>query len=311
VKLVKYNNVLETIGNTPHVRINRLFGKNHEVWLKLERQNPGGSIKDRIGLAMIEDAERRGVLTTDTVIVEPTSGNTGIGLALGAAVKGYRIILVMPDSMSVERRRILAALGAELVLTPREKGISLSIERAGEIAAQQKKAWIPQQFENPANLEVHRRTTAQEILADFPEGIDYFITSYGTGGHITAVSEVLKKKFSKMKTFCVEPEKSTVASGGTHSPHKLQGIAPGFVPRIMNRDLIDGYIQVSEDEGFDFARRAMKEEGIFVGPSSGGTLAGVNKKLAELPKGSRVLAVSYDTGERYLSIEGLFPAGQT
>ena len=307
---MKYNNILETIGNTPHVRINRLFGKDHEVWLKLERQNPGGSIKDRIGLAMIEDAERRGVLTRDTVIVEPTSGNTGIGLALAAAVKGYRIILVMPDSMSVERRRILAALGAELVLTPREKGIMLSIERAKEIAAEQKKAWIPQQFENPANLEVHRRTTAQEILTDFPEGIDYLITSYGTGGHITAVTEVLKQKFPKMKTFCVEPEKSTVASGGTHSPHKLQGIGPGFVPKIMNRELIDGYIQVSEDEGFDFARRAAKEEGIFIGPSSGATLAGVHKKLGELPKGSRVMTISYDTGERYLSIEGLFPAGQ-
>jgi len=308
---MKYNNILETIGNTPHVRINRLFGKNHEVWLKLERQNPGGSIKDRIGLAMIEDAERRGVLTKDTVIVEPTSGNTGIGLALVAAVKGYKIILVMPDSMSVERRRILAALGAELELTPREKGIMGSIARAKEIAAGHTKSWIPQQFENPANLEVHRRTTAQEVLADFPEGIDFLITSYGTGGHITSVSEVVKKKFPKMKTFCVEPEKSTVASGGTHSPHKLQGIGPGFVPAIMNRDLIDGYIQVSEDEGFEFARRVAREEGIFVGPSSGGVLAGVNKKLAELPKGSRILAFNFDTGERYLSIEGLFPSGQT
>jgi cysteine synthase A len=307
---MKAANILETIGNTPHIRINRLFGKSHEVWLKLERQNPGGSIKDRIGLAMIEDAERRGVLTKDTVIVEPTSGNTGIGLALAAAVKGYRIILVMPDSMSIERRRILAALGAELELTPREKGITLSIARAKEIAATHKKAWIPQQFENPANVEVHRRTTAQEILADFPDGIDYLITSYGTGGHITGVSEVLKKKFPKMQTFCVEPEKSTVASGGAHNPHKLQGIAPGFVPAIMNRDLIDGYIQVSEDDGFEFARRAAREEGIFVGPSSGAALAGVNKKLPELKAGSRILAFCFDTGERYLSVEGLFPAGQ-
>jgi cysteine synthase A len=307
---VKYNNILETIGNTPHVRINRLFGKSHEVWLKLERQNPGGSIKDRIGLAMVEDAERRGVLTKDTVIVEPTSGNTGIGLALAAAVKGYRIILVMPDSMSIERRRILAALGAELELTPREKGITLSIQRAQEIAATHKKAWIPQQFENPANVEVHRRTTAQEILADFPEGIDYLITGYGTGGHITGVTEVLKMKFPKMKTFCVEPEKSTVASGGTHNPHKLQGIAPGFVPAIMNRDVIDGYIQVTEDDGFEFARRAAREEGIFVGPSSGAALAAVNKKLPDLKSGSRILAFSYDTGERYLSVDGLFPPGQ-
>ena len=251
------------------------------------------------------------MLTKDTVIVEPTTGNTGIGLALAAAVKGYRIILVMPDSMSVERRRILAALGAELELTPREKGIGGSIARAKEIAATHRKSWIPQQFENPANVEVHRRTTAQEILADFPEGFDCLITGYGTGGHITGVSEVLKKKFPKMKTFCVEPEKSTVASGGTHNPHKLQGIGPGFVPAIMNRDLIDGYIQVSEDDGFEFTRRAAREEGIFVGPSSGATLAAVNKKIAELEPGGRVLAFCYDTGERYLSVEGLFPAGQT
>jgi cysteine synthase A len=212
--------------------------------------------------------------------------------------------------MSIERRRILAALGAELELTPREKGITLSIQRAQEIAATHKKAWIPQQFENPANVEVHRRTTAQEILADFPEGIDYLITGYGTGGHITGVTEVLKMKFPKMKTFCVEPEKSTVASGGPHNPHKLQGIAPGFVPAIMNRDVIDGYIQVTEDDGFEFARRAAREEGIFVGPSSGAALAAVNKKLPDLKSGSRILAFSYDTGERYLSVDGLFPPGQ-
>ena len=307
---MKYNNVLETIGNTPHVRINRLFGTRHEVWLKLERQNPGGSIKDRIGLAMIEDAERRGALKKDTVIVEPTSGNTGIGLALAAAVKGYKLILVMPDSMSVERRRVLAALGATVELTPREKGMPGSIARAKEIAAEQKVAWIPQQFENQANVEVHRRTTAQEILTDFPEGVDYLITSYGTGGHITGVSEVVKKKFPKMKTFCVEPEKSTVLSGGTHSPHKLQGIGPGFVPAILNREVIDGFIQVSEEEGFDFARRAAREEGIFIGPSSGAVLAGIHKKLPDLAAGSRIIAFSFDTGERYLSIEGLFPAGQ-
>jgi cysteine synthase A len=307
---MKYNSILETIGNTPHVRINRLFGASHEVWLKLERQNPGGSIKDRIGLAMMEDAEKRGALKKGTVIVEPTSGNTGIGLALAAAVKGYKLILVMPDSMSVERRRVLAALGATVELTPREKGMPGSIARAKEIAAAEKVSWIPQQFENQANVDVHRRTTAQEILADFPEGFDYLITGYGTGGHITGVSEVLKKKFPKMKTLCVEPEKSTVLSGGTHSPHKLQGIGPGFVPAILNRDIIDGFIQVSEDEGFDFARRAASEEGIFVGPSSGAVLAAIHKKLPELKAGSRIIAFCYDTGERYLSIEGLFPAGQ-
>ena len=307
---MKFNNILETIGNTPHVRINRLFGKSHEVWLKLERQNPGGSIKDRIGLAMIEDAERRGALKPGTVIVEPTSGNTGIGLALAAAVKGYKLILVMPDSMSVERRRVLAALGATVELTPREKGMPGSIARAKEIAAEQKVSWIPQQFENPANVDVHRRTTAKEILADFPDGFDYLITSYGTGGHITGVSEVVKKQFPKMQTFCVEPEKSTILSGGTHSPHKLQGIGPGFVPAILNREMIDGFIAVSEDEGFEFARRAAREEGIFIGPSSGAVLAGIHKKLPELKAGSRIIAFSFDTGERYLSIEGLFPTGQ-
>ena len=307
---MRYENILGTIGNTPHVRINRLYPSSHEVWLKLERQNPGGSIKDRIGQAMIEDAEQRGVLRKDTVIVEPTSGNTGIGLALAAAVKGYKLILVMPESMSIERRRVLAALGATVELTPREKGMPGSIARAQEIAAQQKHAWIPQQFENPANVEVHRRTTAQEILADFPEGIDFLITGVGTGGHITGVSEVLKKKFPQMKTFAVEPEKSTVLSGGTHTPHKLQGIGAGFIPAILNRDILDGFISVSEEDGFEFARRAAREEGIFVGPSSGAVLAAVNKKLPELKAGSRILAFCYDTGERYLSIDGLFPAGQ-
>ncbi|HET9423860.1 MAG TPA: cysteine synthase A [Gemmatimonadaceae bacterium] len=307
---MKYNNILETIGNTPHVRINRLFGTRAEVWLKLERANPGGSIKDRIGLAMIEDAERRGLLTHDSVIIEPTSGNTGIGLALAAAVKGYRLILVMPDSMSVERRRVLSALGATVELTPREKGITGSIARATELAAAQAGSWIPQQFENPANAEVHRRTTAREILDDFPEGIDYLITGVGTGGHITGVSEVLKKRFPKMKTFAVEPEKSAILSGGTHSPHKLQGIGTGFVPAVLNRDTLDGAIPVSEEEAFDFARRAAKEEGIFVGPSSGATLAAIARKLPELEPGSRVLAFCYDTGERYLSVDGLFDTGQ-
>ena len=306
---MRANDILGTIGNTPHVRVNRLFGPDAEVWLKLERTNPGGSIKDRIGVAMIEDAERRGVITPGkSTIIEPTSGNTGIGLALAAAVKGYRLILVMPDSMSVERRRILAAFGAELVLTPREIGMKGSIAKANEIANATPDSWIPLQFDNPANVDIHRRTTAREILADFPEGIDYLITGYGTGGHITGVTEVLKQHFPKLQTFAVEPEKSALLSGGTHAPHKLQGIAPGFLPGNLNRSLIDGTIQVSEESGFEFARRAAREEGIFVGPSSGGVLAGVAKKLPELPPQSRILAFCFDTGERYLSVEGLFPA---
>jgi cysteine synthase len=308
---MKYNNILETIGNTPHVRINRLFGARAEVWLKLERANPGGSIKDRIGLAMIEDAERRGVLKKDTVIVEPTSGNTGIALAMAAAVKGYRIILVMPDSMSVERRRYMAALGAQVELTPREKGIGGSIARAQELAAENRNSWIPQQFENPANPDVHRRTTAEEIVTDFPEGIDYLITGVGTGGHITGVSEALKKKFPKLKSFAVEAEKSAVIAGGTHSPHKLQGIGTGMIPKVLNLDTLDGTISVSEEDAFEFARRAAREEGIFLGASSGATLAAIHKKLPEIPEGSRVLAFCYDTGERYLSVDGLFTAGQT
>jgi cysteine synthase A len=278
------------------------------VWLKLERANPGGSIKDRIGVAMIEDAEQRGLLTPNSTIIEPTSGNTGIGLALAAAVKGYRLILVMPEAMSVERRRVLVALGAELVLTPREIGMKGSIARAREIAAETPGSWIPMQFENQANVEIHRRTTAQEIVADFPEGIDALITGVGTGGHISGVSEVLKQKFPSLKTFAVEPVKSALLSGGTHTPHKLQGIAPGFIPEILNRDVIDGTIQVTEEAGFEYARRAAREEGIFVGPSSGAALAAVAQKLPELPPRSRVLAFCYDTGERYLSVEGLFPA---
>jgi cysteine synthase A len=305
---MRFNNILETIGNTPIVRINRLFGDRAEVWLKLERANPGGSIKDRIGLAMIEDAERRGVLKSGGTIIEPTSGNTGIGLALTAAVKGYKLILVMPESMSIERRRVLTALGARVELTPREKGINGSIDRAKELQAENPGSWIPQQFENPANVEVHRRTTAQEIIADFPEGVDYLITGVGTGGHITGVSEVLKKKWPRMKTFAVEPEKSAVIGGGTHSPHKIQGIGTGFIPAVLNRETLDGTIAVSEEDAFEFARRAAREEGIFIGPSSGATLAAINKKLPELAKGSRIIAFCYDTGERYLSVEGLFPS---
>ena len=306
---MKANSILETIGNTPHVRLNRLYadsGKGVEVWLKLERANPGGSIKDRIGLAMIEDAERRGVLKAGSTIVEPTSGNTGIGLAMTAAVKGYRCILVMPDSMTVERRRVLTALGAELELTPREKGMKGSIARAEEIAAGIPGAWIPQQFENPANIEIHRTTTAQEILRDFPEGIDVLITGVGTGGHITGVSEVLKKAMPRLQTFAVEPAKSPVLSGGTHTPHKIQGIGAGFVPGNFHRDVVDGFIQVTEEDAFRYAVRAAREEGIFVGPSSGASLAAVAQKIADIPNGSRVMAFCYDTGERYLSVEGLF-----
>jgi cysteine synthase A len=303
---MKAANILETIGNTPHVRINRLYDSKAEVWLKLERANPGGSIKDRIGLSMIEDAERRGVLKTGSVIIEPTSGNTGIGLAMVAAVKGYRLILVMPESMSVERRRIMAAYGAELDLTPREKGMKGAIERAKELIAQTPNSWLPQQFENPANIEIHKRTTAREVLADFPEGFDYLITGVGTGGHITGVSEVLKEKFPKLKTFAVEPAKSPVISGGSPSPHKLQGIGAGFIPTNLHTATLDGTIQVTEEEAFSYAVRAAKEEAIFVGPSSGATLAAIAKKLPEIPAKSRILAFCYDTGERYLSVDGLF-----
>jgi len=303
---MKARTILETIGNTPHVRINRLFGPEPEVWLKLERANPGGSIKDRIGLAMIEDAERRGVLTRTSVIIEPTSGNTGIGLAMTAAVKGYRLILVMPESMSVERRRIMAAYGAELDLTPREKGMKGAIERAKELLAATPGGWMPQQFENPANIEVHKRTTAREILADFPEGLDVLITGVGTGGHLTGVSEALKEKLPRLRTFAVEPAKSPVISGGQPSPHKIQGIGAGFIPANLHTATLDGTIQVTEEEAFAFAARATREEGIFIGPSSGAALAAVAKKLPELPAGSRVLVFCYDTGERYLSIEGLF-----
>lgn len=306
---MRANTILDTVGNTPHVRINRLYAKvapSAEVWVKLERANPGGSIKDRIGVAMIEDAERRGILGAGSVIVEPTSGNTGIGLAMVAAVKGYRAILVMPDSMSVERRRLMTAYGAELVLTPKEQGTKGAIAKAEEIVAATPKAWMPQQFENPANPEIHRRTTAQEILRDFPEGLDYLITGVGTGGHITAVSEVLKQTMKSLKTFAVEPAKSTVLSGGTHTPHKIQGIGAGFVPANFHADVVDGYIQVTEEDAFTFAQRAAREEGIFLGVSSGAALAAVAQKLPTLPPRSRVLAFCYDTGERYLSIEGLF-----
>ncbi len=303
---MKANNIIETIGNTPHVRINKLFNKNVEVWYKLERSNPGGSIKDRIALSMIEDAEEKGILNKNSVIVEPTSGNTGIGLAMVAAVKGYKTILVMPESMSVERRKIMAAYGAEFVLTPREKGVNGAIEKAKEIVAQNKNAWMPQQFENEANTKIHRNTTAQEILKDFPEGLDYLVTGVGTGGHITGCTQVLKKEWPKLKVFAVEPNLSPVLSGGKPGPHPLQGLGAGFIPAIMKTDLLDGAIQVTKEEAFEYAKRAAKEEGILVGISSGAALAAVAKKLSEIPDGSKVLAFNYDTGERYLSIEGLF-----
>jgi cysteine synthase A len=303
---MKAKSILETIGNTPHVRINNLYGDDSNVWIKLEKINPGSSIKDRIALAMIEDAEQKGLLNKESVIIEPTSGNTGIGLALVAAVKGYKIILVMPESMSIERRRLMALYGAEFVLTPREKGMKGAIEKAKELGESTPNSWIPQQFDNPANTEIHRKTTAQEILNDFPEGLDYLITGVGTGGHITGVAEVLKAKFPNLKVFAVEPELSPVLSGGAPGPHPLQGIGAGFVPSILNTAILDGIIQVSKDEAFDYAQRAAKEEGILVGISTGASLAAVAKKLAEVPKGSRVLTFNYDTGERYLSIEGLF-----
>jgi cysteine synthase A len=311
---MRFDNILQTIGDTPEVRANRLYADvappDVQVWVKLERANPGASIKDRIGVAMIEDAERRGALRPGGVIVEPTSGNTGIALAMAGAVKGYRVILVMPDSMSVERRRVMAAYGAELVLTPRELGIKGSIAKAQELLARTPGAWIPQQFENPANPEAHRRTTAQEILRDFPDGIDYLVSGVGTGGHITGVSEVLKQHFPRMKTYAVEPTKSPVLSGGAHTPHKLQGIATGFIPDVLDRETLDGVLQVTEEDAYAYAARAAREEGIFVGPSSGGSLAAVAQLLPTVQEGSVVLTFCYDTGERYLSVEGLFPADE-
>lgn len=303
---MKANSILGTIGNTPHVRLNKLYGDKHEIWIKLERANPGASIKDRIALAMIEDAEAKGILHKESVIVEPTSGNTGIGLAMVAAVKGYKIILVMPESMSIERRRLMALYGAEFVLTPREKGMKGAIEKAGEIVASTPNAWMPQQFDNAANTEIHRTTTAQEILNDFPQGLDYIITGVGTGGHITAVAEVLKKHFPNLKVFAVEPELSPVISGGAPGPHPIQGIGAGFIPSILNTQILDGTIQVSKEAAFSYAQRLAKEEGILGGLSTGGSLAAVAKKLSEIPEGSTVLTFNYDTGERYLSIEGLF-----
>lgn len=303
---MKADNILQTIGNTPHVRINRLFGADHKVYAKLEKTNPGGSIKDRIALSMVEDAEQKGILKKGSVIIEPTSGNTGIGLALVAAVKGYRLILTMPDSMSVERRSILAAYGAELELTPRELGMKGAIAKANELAAEIKDSWIPMQFENPANIAAHENSTAAEIVADFPGGIDYLITGVGTGGHITGVAKVLKKHFPNIKVFAVEPQASPVISGGAPGPHPIQGIGAGFIPKNLKVELLDGVIQIDKAEAFEFTRKAALQEGLFIGISSGASLAAVAKKLPEMPKGSTVLTFVYDSGEKYLSIEGLF-----
>jgi cysteine synthase A len=303
---VPFDSILETIGNTPHLRINKLFDPRVTVWSKLERQNPGGSIKDRIGLSMIEDAEARGVLRPGSVIIEPTSGNTGIGLALVAAVKGYRLILVMPESMSVERRKVMQLYGAELDLTPRELGMKGAIARANEIASQTPDSWIPMQFDNPANVDVHRRTTAEEIARDFPDGLDYVVTGVGTGGHITAIAEVLKPRWPNLRVYAVEPTLSPVLSGGTHSPHPIQGIGAGFVPGVMRTDLLDGILQVAPPDAFEYARRAAREEGLLIGVSSGAALAAVAQLIPDVPDGSRILTFNYDTGERYLSVDLLF-----
>ena len=304
---MRAQNILQTIGNTPHIRINRLF-PGAEVWIKSERANPGGSIKDRIALSMIEDAEARGLLKAGGTIVEPTSGNTGVGLAMVAAVKGYRLVLVMPDSMSIERRRLMLAYGAAFELTPRDKGMKGAIARAEEIVAATPGAWMPQQFDNPANIEVHVRTTAAEILADFPDGLDVLITGVGTGGHITGCAQVLKAKWRDLKVYAVEPTASPVISGGPPGPHPIQGLGAGFIPRNLHTAVLDGVIQVDAEPAREMARRCAREEGLLVGISSGAALAAIAQKLPELPPGSRVLGFNYDTGERYLSVEGYLPA---
>ena len=304
---MKTDNILQTIGNTPHVRINRLFGPGAHVWIKSERSNPGGSIKDRIALAMVEDAEKSGALQPGGTIIEPTSGNTGVGLAIVAAVKGYKLILVMPDSMSVERRRLMLAYGASFDLTPKEKGMKGAIARAEEIAAATPGAWIPQQFENPANIAAHEATAA-EIAADFPDGLDVVISGVGTGGHITACGRALKAKWPNLKVFAVEPTQSAVISGGAPGPHPIQGLGAGFIPKNLDTGLLDGVIQVEAEAAREYGRRSAREEGILVGISSGAGLAAVAQKLPELPAGSRILCFNYDTGERYLSVEGYLPA---
>jgi cysteine synthase A len=304
---MKALSILDTIGRTPHVRMQRLFGPASQVWIKSERSNPGGSIKDRIALAMVEDAETSGALKPGGTIIEPTSGNTGIGLAMVAAVKGYPLVLVMPDSMSIERRRLMLAYGARFDLTPREKGMKGAIARAQELVASTPGAWMPQQFENPANIDVHVRTTAQEILTDFPDGIDVLITGVGTGGHLTGTARVLKAHFPHMKVFAVEPAASPVISGGTPAPHPIQGIGAGFIPKNLDTSMLDGVIQVDAEVAREYARRSAREEGMLVGISSGATLAAIAQKLIELPQGAKVLGFNYDTGERYLSVDGFLP----
>lgn len=303
---MKAQNILETIGNTPHIRINHLFSSRVEVWIKAERANPGGSIKDRIALSMIEDAEKKGLLRPDSVIIEPTSGNTGVGLAMVCAVKGYRLILVMPDSMSIERRKLMSAYGAAFELTPRELGMKGAIEKANELAGTVPHAWMPQQFENDANIEAHKKYTAREIVRDFPEGLDYLITGVGTGGHITGCAEVLKEEFPSLKVFAVEPALSPVISGGAPRPHPIQGIGAGFIPKTLHTGILDGVIQIEKEEAYSYAVRCAQEEGILVGISTGASLAAVAKKLSDIKDGSRILTFCYDTGERYLSIEDLF-----
>jgi cysteine synthase A len=299
---MKVNNILETIGNTNHLRINKLFPAAYEVWIKLERENPGGSIKDRIALNMIEDAERRGILKPGMVIIEPTSGNTGIGLAMVAAVKNYKLILVMPESMSVERRKIMEAYGAAFELTPREKGMNGALARAAELLEEVPGSWAPSQFENDANVDIHRKATAREIINDFPDGLDFLITGVGTGGHITGTTEILKSVFKDMKTFAVEPAESPVIGGGKPGPHGIQGIGAGFIPKVLDTSILDGTISVEKDAAFEYMGKAAREEGLLVGISSGATLAAIAQKIPELPSGSRILGFCYDTGERYLSL---------
>jgi cysteine synthase len=308
---MKADNILQTIGNTPHVRVQKLFadvaGPAQQVWIKSERSNPGGSIKDRIALAMVEDAERTGALKPGGTIIEPTSGNTGIGLAMVAAVRGYKLILVMPDSMSLERRRLMLAYGASFDLTPKEKGMKGSIARAMELAAETPGAWVPQQFENPANVQAHVQATALEILTDFPDGVDALITGVGTGGHVSGCAQVLKAKWPNLKVFAVEPKASPVISGGAAAPHPIQGIGAGFIPANLHTGLLDGVIQVEAEAAREMARRSAREEGMLVGVSSGATLAAIAQKLPELPANATVLGFNYDTGERYLSVEGFLP----
>jgi cysteine synthase A len=302
---MKFDNILGVIGNTPHVRLKNLFPE-QEVWIKLEKQNPGGSIKDRIAMAMIDDAEKRGILKPGGTIIEPTSGNTGVGLAMIAAVKGYKVIIVMPESMSLERRRLIALYGAELVLTPREKGMKGAIERAEELQKEIAGAWIPQQFQNPANPAIHASTTAQEIIKDFPDGLDYLITGIGTGGHITGVGRELKKKFPSIQVIGVEPVDSPIITEGRSGPHAIQGIGAGFIPETLDVEVLNSVIKITKDEAFDYARRLAKSEGILAGISTGASLAAVAKKISELDNTKRILTFNYDTGERYLSVEGLF-----